>query len=108
MVIASSGHKEIQSPQALHSERSMITFPLMTAIAFSGQASTQSPHPVHRSTIIPGSGIGFMDSALEHHLQLKGHPFMKMVVRIPGPSWTENFWILNIIPDTSVFIMVLP
>ncbi|MFC1943941.1 hypothetical protein ACFLX5_00325 [Chloroflexota bacterium] len=40
----------------------------------------------------------FIDSGLLHHLQLSGHPFINTVVRIPGPSCRENFWMLNINP----------
>jgi hypothetical protein len=34
------------------------------------------------------SGAAFWDSGFEHQGQRSGHPFMKIVVRIPGPSWT--------------------
>jgi hypothetical protein len=37
-------------------------------------------------------------SGLWHHPQRSGQPFRNTVVRIPGPSWIEYFWILNTNP----------
>lgn len=39
----------------------------------------------------------FCDSGLAHQAQRNGHPFKNIVVRIPGPSWMENFWILKVV-----------
>jgi hypothetical protein len=35
---------------------------------------------------------------LWHQGQRKGQPFRKTVVRMPGPSSVENFWMLKTIP----------
>lgn len=38
-------------------------------------------------------------SGLWHHQQASGQPLKKTVVRMPGPSWTENRWMLNMVAD---------
>jgi hypothetical protein len=37
-------------------------------------------------------------SGLLHHGQDKGQPLKNTMVRMPGPSFNENFWIPEIIP----------
>jgi len=39
-----------------------------------------------------------MPSGLEHHGQRSGQPLRNTSVRIPGPSWIENFWMSNTRP----------
>ncbi len=52
--------------------------------------------------------IGVIDwlSGLWHHQQERGHPFMCTVVRVPGPSCMEYFFMSKIIP--VVFNPVMP
>jgi hypothetical protein len=35
---------------------------------------------------------------LEHQKQRRGQPFMKTVVRMPGPSWMLKRWMLKTSP----------
>jgi hypothetical protein len=42
--------------------------------------------------------FGEMLSGLWHQTHRRGHPLKKTVVRIPGPSWSENLRISKIIP----------
>ena len=37
----------------------------------------------------------------QHHLHLKIQPLRNTIVRIPGPSWVENFCISKILPFVS-------
>ena len=53
-------------------------------------ASTQRPHPAQRPKRSECSGRSSQLSGLWHHRHLRGHPFRKTVVRIPGPSWMAN------------------
>ena len=39
------------------------------------------------------SCAGEISSGLWHQRQFSGQPLVKMLVRIPGPSEVENFWI---------------
>ena len=41
------------------------------------------------------SGANDCDSGLWHQAHLSGHPLKNTVVRIPGPSWVENRWMLK-------------
>jgi len=41
---------------------------------------------------------GEIPSGLWHHMQFRGHPFMKKVTLIPGPSWIEYLLTLKISP----------
>jgi hypothetical protein len=43
-------------------------------------------------------GNGDIPSGLWHHRQFRGHPFMKKVTLIPGPSWIEYLLTLKISP----------
>ncbi len=47
------------------------------------------------------SGALPIPSGLLHHGQRSGQPFMDTVVRMPGPSWIANFWMLNTSPVSS-------
>ena len=47
------------------------------------------------------SGALPIPSGLLHQGQRSGQPFMNTVVRMPGPSWIENFWMLNTSPVSS-------
>jgi hypothetical protein len=38
---------------------------------------------------------------LWHHQQLSGQPLRKTVVRMPGPSWMENFLMSKMTPLTT-------
>ena len=40
----------------------------------------------------------FWDSGLEHQPQRRGQPLKNTVVRMPGPSLMQNFWMLNSFP----------
>jgi hypothetical protein len=44
------------------------------------------------------SGARTVDSGLWHQAQRRGHPFMKTVVRMPGPSLTEKRCMLKTMP----------
>ena len=66
-----------------------------------GQTSTQLPHLRHLTSLVIISGYGSSDSGLEHHQQRRGHPFKKIVVLMPGPSWIENRCTLNTNPLPS-------
>ena len=63
-----------------------------------GQASAQDPQLRHRSALIISTGAASMPSGLWHQVHERGHPFKKTVVRIPGPSCTEQRWILKTSP----------
>lgn len=39
------------------------------------------------------TGLVSQDSGLWHHMQLRGQPFRKIVVRMPGPSCRLKRWI---------------
>jgi len=43
-------------------------------------------------------GTAEIPSGLWHHKQLRGHPFMKKVTLIPGPSWIEYLFTLKMRP----------
>jgi hypothetical protein len=53
---------------------------------------------MHLLSQIINSGSPHWLSGLWHHQQFRGHPFKKTVVRMPGPSCTEYFMMLKIIP----------
>ena len=38
------------------------------------------------------------DSGLQHHWQRRAQPLRKTIVRIPGPSWMEYFWMSKMRP----------
>jgi hypothetical protein len=59
-----------------------------------GQACRQLPQPRQRLSKTKISGWPDKLSGLWHHQHRKGQPFRNTVVRIPGPSWIEYFWIL--------------
>jgi len=63
-----------------------------------GQTLRQTPQLVQRVLIQINSCDTEMPSGLWHHAQRRGQPFRKTVVRIPGPSLTEYFWMLNTNP----------
>ena len=62
--------------------------PLTTGL--SSSSSVQRPQLMQRWRRRTNSGDGDWLSGLWHHAQLSGQPFMKTVVRTPGPSWSEN------------------
>ena len=57
-----------------------------------GQTPKQKPQPTQWSAMKEICGEGERLSGLWHQRQLRGQPLRKTVVRIPGPSWMENFW----------------
>ena len=59
----------------------------VSAIAPSGQASTQAAQPMHLALLYSLCGLSDQLSGLWHHTQRSGHPLKKRVVRMPGPSW---------------------
>lgn len=61
----------------------------------------QPPQRTQRSSRRTSCWSGDIDSGLWHHLQRRGQPFRNTVVRIPGPSFTENRCILNTSPFIS-------
>jgi hypothetical protein len=70
-----------------------------------GQTLRQLPQPMQRLSKMMISGWPDKLSGLWHHQQHRGQPFRNTVVRIPGPSWIEYFWILATNP---LSISVLP
>ena len=60
-----------------------------------GQAFTQAPQPMHFFLVYSFSARGEMPSGLWHHTQASGHPFMKIVIRMPGPSFMAYRLISN-------------
>ena len=48
-------------------------------------------------------GANAMPSGLWHHRQRRGQPFRKTVVLIPGPSFTANSSMLNMVPSIAHF-----
>ena len=43
-------------------------------------------------------GITASDSGFEHHAHLRGHPWKKIIVLIPSPSFRLYFCMLNTFP----------
>ena len=60
-----------------------------------GHSSTQAPQPMHFFLVYSFSARGEMPSGLWHHTQASGHPFMKIVTRMPGPSFIAYRLISN-------------
>src|SRR5450830_578692 len=74
-------------PHAVHASVAPGTPPTRTAAPV-GHTVRQSPHPVHRSTVIISSGWRPWLSGLWHHWHASGQPLRNTTVRIPGPSCT--------------------
>ena len=79
-------------------------------IAFFGQISTQWWQRTHFSIFHNTCISEYWLSGLAHQAQWSGHPLKNTTVRIPGPSFTLNFWMLNIIPFfvLSAFFIFIP
>jgi hypothetical protein len=82
----------------LHALQSILNPSPLKVIAFSGQTGSHARHPIQ----LFGQRISWIaesiSSGLWHHLHWSGQPFRKTVVRIPGPSSVENFWIPPTMP----------
>jgi hypothetical protein len=76
----------------------MIRLSLSNWMAPGGQAAAQPWQPMHFWSKVMIWGAGLNPSGLLHHGHTMGHPFKKTVVRMPGPSWIENFCMLNMSP----------
>jgi hypothetical protein len=70
----------------------------MIEIASCGHAAAHAVHALQWLSMTIKSGKKSCDSGLEHHRHFKGQPFIKTVVRIPGPSCTLNRCILKTRP----------
>src|SRR5450759_79737 len=96
--MAPAGHASWQRPQPSQASRSIFIPSLESSSAPTGQAARQSRAPMQRTSNHISSVRPAIPSGLWHHTQLRGHPFMKTVVRIPGPSSIEKRWMLKILP----------
>jgi|GEM_PF-3498905 len=59
---------------------------------------------MHRSGKNWISGYVCLPSGLWHQKQANVHPLRNTVVRIPGPSWMENRWILKTLPESLILL----
>ena len=97
-------HTFAQAPQRMHNFLSnwMYSFPsvfLAMVMAFWGQTFAHRLHPIHLSGKSISSGPKWMFSGLAHHRQRSGQPLVKIRLRMPGPSWTLNFWMFVTIAE---------
>ena len=69
-----------------------------SARAFAGHRDAQLPQPAHFSRSSVSWARICWDSGLAHQLHLRLKPLKKTVVRMPGPSCRENFWMLKMCP----------
>ena len=86
------GHASTQSPHWVQAAWLMSTPVGVNVIALVGQTSWQRPEWPHRFSKCHSEMLRSSPSGFWHHRQRRGQPFRKTVVRIPGPSWTENRW----------------
>jgi hypothetical protein len=77
-------------PQRMQDFRSISTRPSETiVIDFEGQAHAHLPQEMHFFSKCHKRISDRRPSGFWHQRHESGQPFMKMVVRIPGPSWRE-------------------
>ncbi len=96
--------------QPAHNERSKAGLPPHSAMAWPGQALRQRSHcsrPRQRPALKASSTAKDWDSGLLHQRQARGQPLRKMMVRMPGPSWIEYFWMLKTSPRVSLSVMAV-
>jgi hypothetical protein len=74
-------------------------------------AAWHEPHPMQRSCLKEISGLAERVSGFWHQMHLRGQPLRNTVVRIPGPSWRENRWILLMMafsrPSDEGFVLIV-
>lgn len=87
---------ERSPPLKLHLSMFVVRVLSFISMALFSHALIQFPHKVHLLLSYKISLTGLWLSGLWHHKHLKGHPLKNTVVLIPGPSWIENFCMLNI------------
>ena len=93
--IAKVGQTSAHLPHVRHRDR-FVTIPASVKVnAPVGHTSTQAPQPMHFFLVYSFSARGEMPSGLWHHTQASGHPFMKIVIRMPGPSFMAYRLISN-------------
>ena len=93
--IAKVGQTSAHLPHVRHRDRS-VTIPASVKVnAPVGHTSTQAPQPMHFFLVYSFSVRDEMPSGLWHHTQASGHPFMKIVTRMPGPSFMAYRLISN-------------
>jgi hypothetical protein len=87
--MAFAGHTSAQIPHKSHASESVKIPSEVSVKAFFGQFSTQVQHPMHFALEYNFCKCGDIPSGLWHHAQLRGQPFKKMVILMPGPSLIE-------------------
>jgi len=86
------GHASTQSPQSVQAAWLISTPAGPSVMAPVGQTSWQRPDRPQRFSKCQSETARSSPSGFWHQRQRRGQPFRKTVVRIPGPSWTENRW----------------
>ena len=87
--MAFEGQASAHKPQSVHFSLSVIIPSGVKVSASSGQTSIQSCAPIHFEAVYNFCTCGDWLSGLWHHAHFSGQPFMKIVIRIPGPSLME-------------------
>jgi hypothetical protein len=107
--MAVEGQASVHFRQPVHCCRPM-EMPFFPELrAFSGHASMQLRHPMHRVPTQCTWIEGEMLSGLWHHTQDSGQPLKKTVLLMPGPSSVDMRWMRRMVPLLSdVPVMFFP